>query len=163
MAGKGTNEEKEKKLTKQQYKAIDLLISGQYTKTEIAELCDISRRQLYRWITYDEFQEEYKVKVDELRSKFDPRLMSLISSIMNDINPLNFEDEKEKIDSLEKLVKLHQLVNGGATDIIHNEVTGKNGGPIEYENLSDEELLKEAEKYGIKPDTEETDSETDSS
>ncbi|PRX21708.1 putative insertion element HTH domain-containing protein [Orenia metallireducens] len=140
-----TNEE----LSENQLKAIDLLISGEFTKTEIAEKCDISRRQLYRWLEDEIFKKIYYERLDEIKDKFNPKLLNMINDIMRTAHPEEIDDELDKIEALERLFKLYQLLNGEATDIIKGDF--KHQGDMNYNidlsYMSDEELKKELEKF----------------
>ncbi len=142
-----TDIEKEE-LTQNQLKAIDLLISGDYTKTEIAVKCDISRRQLYRWLEDENFKEIYYERLAEIKDKFNPKLLNMINEIMSSSQLEKIDDQLDKIDALEKLFKLYQLLNGQATDIIKGDF--KHQGDINYNidlsYLSDEELEEEINK-----------------
>ncbi|WP_408955812.1 phBC6A51 family helix-turn-helix protein [Natroniella sp. ANB-PHB2] len=140
-----------KELDQNQLKAIDLLISGEFTKTEIANKCDISRRQLYRWLEDEFFKEVYYQRLDEIKDKFNPKLLNMINGIMDSAKVDKIEDELDKIDALEKLFKLYQLLNGEATDIIKGDF--KHQGDMNYRidlsYMSDEELEKELKKLRI--------------
>ncbi|WP_035571774.1 phBC6A51 family helix-turn-helix protein [Halonatronum saccharophilum] len=137
-----------KELDQNQLKAIELLISGEFTKTEIAKKCDISRRQLYRWLEDEFFKEVYYQRLDEIKDKFNPKLLNMINGIMDSTKVEEIEEELDKIDALEKLFKLYQLLNGEATDIIKGDF--KHKGDMNYRidlsYMSDEELEKELEK-----------------
>lgn len=135
-------------LSENQLKAIDLLISGEYTKTEIAKKCDISRRQLYRWLEDESFKKVYCERLDEIKDKFNPKLLNMINDIMRTAHPEEIDDELDKIEALERLFKLYQLLNGEATDIIKGNF--KHEGDINYNidlsYMSDEELEEELKK-----------------
>lgn len=52
-------------LTEQQYKAVELLIEGEFTKTEVAKKVGISRNTLHRWLRDDRFVAELREIAEE--------------------------------------------------------------------------------------------------
>ena len=134
-----------KQLTEKHLKAIDLLVSGKLTKTEIADRCDIARRTLYEWLDDPQFQKEFQSRLKEIRSKFNPKLTNLINEVMNSINVERFEYEKDKVSSLDKLFKVYQLINGDATEIFGGDGM-KQETNIDFSGFSTEELKEFLEK-----------------
>ncbi|OCL26220.1 hypothetical protein U472_09415 [Orenia metallireducens] len=93
-------------MSQDQLKAIDLLISGEFTKAEIAKKCDISKRQLYRWLEEENFKSIYYERLNELKDKFNPKLLNMINNIMKSAQPEEIDDELDKIEALERLLVL---------------------------------------------------------
>lgn len=55
------------KFTKKKQKAVELLIEGDLTKTEIAKELGITRQSLHRWMNEKRFQEELQKQTDQIK------------------------------------------------------------------------------------------------
>lgn len=131
-----------------QLKAIDMLVSGEFTKTEIAKQCKITRQTIYNWLDDSQFQKAYDERVEEIRSKFSPKLLQMINSTMQKCKPSNLEGELSKIEALERLIKLNNLLNNKPTDITKNEHSGMMEHQVinKYDYMTKEQMEKEAKR-----------------
>lgn len=131
-----------------QLKAIDLLVTGKFTKTEIAGQCKITRQTIYNWLNDEDFLKAYKERLTEIKDNFDPQLLQMISKTMKSCDPAKLEGELSKIEAIERLFKLHNLLNNLPTDITKSEHLGMMRHELinKYSYMSKEELEKEGSK-----------------
>lgn len=127
-------------LTEAQVKACVLLAEGKTPKTKIADDLGISRSTLYGWLNDDEFRELYREILDEIKDSYMPRLINLVEETMNEINPKHFKNERNKVQALEKMMKLMRLMNEDPTEIINQNMSGSIEAGVREDDI--EEFLE---------------------
>lgn len=66
-----------------QIKAMDMLISGNYTTCEIAEELKISRKTLYNWRTDEEFDAEFRHRLSLKLGAIAPKAVKRIDKLID--------------------------------------------------------------------------------
>lgn len=76
---------RKKKLDERHYKAMEMLLEGTYTMQEIADAVGISRRQLYNWLEWEEFERAYNnMVVNHGKNRLRDVMEALYSTAIND-------------------------------------------------------------------------------
>ena len=71
------------KITKKHKKAIELLISGELTKEEIANCVKVSRKTLYNWIDDPDFAAEYDEQLAEINRRQKRRIYNMADKALD--------------------------------------------------------------------------------
>ena len=71
------------KITKKHKKAIELLISGELTKEEIANCVKVSRKTLYNWIDDPDFAAEYDEQLAEINRRQKRRIYNMVDKALD--------------------------------------------------------------------------------
>lgn len=70
-------------LTKKHRTAIELLITGQMSREEIARTVKVSRRTLYNWLENKDFKAEYDEQLRELDRKIRQRISCMANKALD--------------------------------------------------------------------------------
>lgn len=133
-------------LKDKQLEAIDYLIAGNMTKAEIAKLCGISPRGLYRWIDNEEFKAEWQRRTQEYQSNLKKEvqncMLNKVSMAMQNIWDLANNSSSEKI-KLDANMFIYESQMGKATTKVEQTIDNKKADDNKSDDMSN--LLNELE------------------
>lgn len=71
------------KLTKKHRTAIELLIEGNMSKTDIAQSVNVSRQTLNKWLNDTDFKDEYDEQIKEIERRFKRRICNMTAAALD--------------------------------------------------------------------------------
>lgn len=87
-------------LNSKQKKCVELLVSGSYTKIEIAEQCNIARKTINDWLNHnEEFKKEYEKAMAESIRSLAPKAKHTMSKLLEaESENVRFQAAKDILD-----------------------------------------------------------------
>ncbi|WP_052722027.1 phBC6A51 family helix-turn-helix protein [Caldanaerobacter subterraneus] len=92
-------------LTEIQMKAIELMVEGGYSITQIAEICKVSRQTIYNWKKDAEFKQELDKAIAEVKRESELRLIGLARKAVDELGKLlNAESESVRLQAVKEIL-----------------------------------------------------------
>lgn len=137
-------------LKENQIEAIDYLVAGGHTKSEIAKIVGIGERTLYNWLNNDEFKAEMHRRADifktTVKGEAQAYMLNKIGQAMKNIVDISNNGDSEKV-RLEASIWMYESILGKAPRRIEQSITDQrkdnttvNIDDIIAEVINDEEL-----------------------
>jgi transposase-like protein len=104
-------------LDERHYKAIEMLVAGEYTMQEIADEVGISRRQLYNWMNWDLFSNTLnKMIVNSSKNRLTEVLNAMVDAAVEDKSAAAAKLIFEAHELIGKKPEVNVNVNNGGVD-----------------------------------------------
>ncbi|KKC30921.1 hypothetical protein CDSM653_00018 [Caldanaerobacter subterraneus subsp. pacificus DSM 12653] len=86
-------------------KAIELMVEGGYSITQIAEICKVSRQTIYNWKKDAEFKQELDKAIAEVKRESELRLIGLARKAVDELGKLlNAESESVRLQAVKEIL-----------------------------------------------------------